>query len=100
MSTENRLFYIQDSRSYCGNSALWWRPNGGGYTTNLNEAWRVGRERAESICRCRDTDKMWPCDQVDALAQTHFDSQNFTQLKAVAEFPVKPVTIAALSGVE
>jgi hypothetical protein len=76
-------FYIQDSRSYVGNDALWWRPNGQGYTTNLNEAWRVDKERAESIARTRPTDKMWPCDRVDELAEAHlrFDSQKISKLE-------------------
>ena len=41
------LYYIQDTRSVCGNSVVWWRVDGCGYTSNLDEAWRVGREQAE-----------------------------------------------------
>ena len=37
----DELFYIQDSRSYCGNSVMWWRVDGHGYTSNLAEAWKV-----------------------------------------------------------
>ena len=31
-------YYILDARSCVGNCALWWGPNGGGYTTELGEA--------------------------------------------------------------
>lgn len=32
----NKLFYLQDSRSYVGNDVLWWAKGGGeGYTTDL-----------------------------------------------------------------
>lgn len=68
-------FYIQDSRSFTGNSVMWWRPNGQGYTSNLDDAWKVEKTRAESICRCRSTDKMWPCEEIDAHATRQFDMQ-------------------------
>lgn len=31
-------YYILDARSCVGNCALWWRPNGGGYTCELDDA--------------------------------------------------------------
>src|ERR1700690_1111585 len=70
-------FYIQDTRTFTGNSVTWWRPNGQGYTTNLDKAWKVDEARAREICRTRNTDKMWPCEQIDAQAQRHFDVQDF-----------------------
>lgn len=77
MST-GELFYIQDTRSYCGNSCFWWRVDGEGYTTNLAEAWRVTKEEAERIVRGRpDVDRAWPCSLIDAGAttETFFDMQ-------------------------
>jgi len=65
-----QLYYIQDSRSYCGNSVIWWRVNGEGYTSNLAEAAKV-----ESTWIGRNTDKLWPCDQIDAGATLQFDMQ-------------------------
>lgn len=47
------LYYIQDARSYVGNSVLFWRPGGAGYTTNLDEAGLYTLEEASSH---RDTD--------------------------------------------
>ncbi len=72
------LYYIQDTRSYCGNSCYWWRVDGQGYTTNLAEAWRVPRHEAEQIVHYRpDIDKAWPCSVIDAKSKTitHLDSQ-------------------------
>lgn len=80
MSSEP-LYYIQDTRSFTGNSVQWWRENGHGYTTNLKDAWRVTAERAQSITNSRGTDVAWPCDDIDAGALTHFDMQNLRNLK-------------------
>ena len=32
------LYYIQDPRQCVGNSALWWRKGGHGYTCDLRQA--------------------------------------------------------------
>ena len=49
---EPELYYIQN-KGYAGNCLFWWRPDGRGYTCDLNEAWKVTKERAEEICRTR-----------------------------------------------
>jgi hypothetical protein len=64
------LYYIQDTRSYCGNSVMWWRVNGEGYTSNLAEAWKV-----PGTWVGRGTDKLWPCEAIDAKATLQFDMQ-------------------------
>jgi hypothetical protein len=64
------LYYIQDTRSYCGNSVMWWRVDGHGYTSNLEEAWKV-----PATWKGRDTDKLWPCADIDAGATRQFDMQ-------------------------
>jgi len=78
---QGKLYYIQDSRGFTGNSVMWWRPNGNGYTSDLDAAWKVDEAKAKQICRCRETDKMWPCDEIDRLAQRHFDFQRFRDVK-------------------
>ena len=77
----NELFYIQDTRTFCGNAAVWWRPNGNGYTSYLGQAGKFERERAERICRIRSTDKMWPCEAIDAKAHQIFDMQDFREME-------------------
>lgn len=74
--TMEELYYIQDTRNYVGNSVLWWRPNGTGYTTNLVEAWRV-----PATWKGRDTDKLWLCVEIDRRATWQFDMQKFQEIK-------------------
>ena len=73
----DRLYYIQDTRTYCGNSVMWWMPEGYGYTSNLNDAWKV-----PASWKGRDTDKLWPCDEIDLLSTRQFDMQLFHSIKA------------------
>jgi len=51
-TTGQDLYYIQH-KGFCGNSLFWWRTGGHGYTSNLDEAWKVTKEEAEEICRVR-----------------------------------------------
>ncbi len=64
------LYYIQDTRSYEGNSVFWWRENGHGYTPNLKDAWKV-----PATWKGRDTDVLWPCAEIDKKATLQFDMQ-------------------------
>lgn len=68
------LFYMQDSRSNVGSRAMFWR-DGGGYTSNLDEAEQFTRERAVRQYECRETDLPWPVGYVRALAQVGVDHQ-------------------------
>jgi hypothetical protein len=70
------MYYIQDTRTYVGNSVMWWRVGGNGYTTDLKHAWRV-----PATWRGRETDKLWPCSAIDAGSQLHFDHQKLRDLK-------------------
>jgi hypothetical protein len=71
-----KLYYIQDTRDYVGNSVMWWCPNGNGYTSDLDQAWKVPHDKAVAMNRSRNTDVAWPCDEIDRLSQRHFDMQN------------------------
>jgi hypothetical protein len=64
------IYYIQDTRSVCGNSAVWWCVEGAGYTSDLDKAWKVGPE-----WKGRDTDVLRLCSEMDAVAQRHVDVQ-------------------------
>lgn len=64
-------YYIQNV-GYCGNCLRWWRPDGHGYTNNLDEAWKVGKAKAEQICRCRpNSDIPRLCSLIDGMAERH-----------------------------
>lgn len=73
-----QFYYIQDSRRYVGNSAVWWRERGEGYTTNLAEAMKVTGDWVG-----RPSDILWPVDEIDALSRTirQFDVQNFRDIR-------------------
>jgi hypothetical protein len=76
---DEQLFYIQDTRSYCGNSVMWWCVDGHGYTSNLAEAYKV-----PATWKGRDTDKLWPCEAIDAGATRQFDMQLLRKIKSPA----------------
>lgn len=73
-----QFYYIQDSRSYLGNSVRWWRERGEGYTTNLDQAMKVTGDWVG-----RPSDILWPVDEIDALSQSirQFDAQNFWAIR-------------------
>jgi hypothetical protein len=74
------LYYIQDTRTYCGNSVMWWRVDGNGYTSNLEEAWKV-----PATWKGRDTDKLWLCSDIDAGATRQFDMQSLRNIKPLTK---------------
>ncbi len=77
------LFYLQDSRSNVGSRAMFWR-DGGGYTSNLDEAEQFTREAAVKQYECRETDLPWPADYVLARAEVGVDCQYLTRSEAEA----------------
>ena len=77
------LFFVQDSRSNVGTRAMFWR-NGGGYTSNLNEAEQFNCESAVKQYECRDTDLPWPVEYVLARAEVGVDCQYLTRSEAEA----------------
>lgn len=68
------LFFLQDSRSNVGSRAMFWR-EGGGYTSNLNEAEQFKRASAVKQYECRETDLPWPMEYVRARTQIGVDHQ-------------------------
>lgn len=74
---DQSLFYIRDKRQVVGNCALWWCPNGHGYTCNLDEAGLFTEEEARDITRNRDTDVAYRAEEVQkhAIRHVRFDSQ-------------------------
>lgn len=83
------FFYMQDSRSNVGSRAMFWR-DGGGYTSNLDEAEQFTRERAVRQYECRETDLPWPVEYVRAMAHIGVDFQylDLTPEQAITAAPV------------
>lgn len=77
------LFFLQDSRTNVGSRATFWR-NGGGYTSNLDEAEQFTRERAVKQYESRQTDLPLPVDYARALSERGVDCQYLTRSEADA----------------
>jgi len=73
----DELYYVQDSRNYCGNSVMWWHVSGEGYTSNLAEAMIVNASWIG-----RPTDKLWLCTDIDGGATRQFDMQLLRKLRS------------------
>ena len=63
-----RDYYILDARQCVGNCAVWWRPQGKGYTCELNKAGLFTKEEAESH---RKTDLPVHKDIAEGLVRQH-----------------------------
>lgn len=70
------MYYLQDARwsAMVGNCPSFWR-EGGGYTTNLDEAERFPLDAAMKQHKCRETDLPWLCSEVDKLRRPTVDCQ-------------------------
>lgn len=64
------MYYIIDTRSYCGNSVFFWCDGGNGYTTDPNKAWKVEHFNG------RETDKLVPVEVIDKVKKYHVDMQD------------------------
>lgn len=73
---DDGMYYLQDARwsALVGNCPSFWR-EGGGYTTNLDEAERFTLEAAMKQHKCRETDLPWLCTEVDKLRRPTVDCQ-------------------------
>jgi hypothetical protein len=75
---KEKLFCIHNKKGAgcVGNSSLFWRVDGCGYTVNLDEAWKVSAERAAEICRSRPEED-FPVSYaiLESLARRHVDIQ-------------------------
>lgn len=69
-------YYLQDARGCVGNCGSWWRPNGQGYTCDIDDA---GIYTGADVKTLRDTDIPWPIDYVIARVIRHVrvDNQAF-----------------------
>jgi cell division ATPase FtsA len=78
------MYYIQDTRSYCGNSVMWWAVDGHGYTSDIAKAWKVSKHYAERMIRSRDTDKAWPVSEVNKHIRQHIDHQDLRDVEPLS----------------
>lgn len=72
---ENDHYYVQDARSYVGNSVIWWA-EGGGYTTDITKAHKYIKEGIlKSFLNGRVTDIIWSAEHVETKIKQHIDVQ-------------------------
>ena len=57
--------YLIYSRKHTNGIAMWWGPDGVGYTNNLDTAGRYLKDRAETFCRLAEGDAV-PIAEFDA----------------------------------
>ncbi len=75
-------YYIQDTRVYVGNSVVWWREGGAGYTANFDEAGLFSEQEANDAHRNRASDKPIPEDVAKASTSSHVDIQKMRRIMA------------------
>lgn len=62
---EENLYYIQTS-GFVGDAMLWWKPEGKGYTTEIDKAGKFTEEEMRSIINNRPAEDFgWECDYID-----------------------------------
>lgn len=68
------LYLLQDTRSLLVGLKMFWR-EGGGYTSNVNNAERFTKEEALRQHQSRRSDVPWPADYIESLAHPEIDVQ-------------------------
>ena len=76
-------YYLQDARTFVGNSVSWWRPDGAGYTCDIDDAGVYSGTEANGH---RETDVPWPVAAVLRHAVRHVDWQ---RLRREMDTPLK-----------
>lgn len=73
---ENDHYYVQDARSYVGNSVLWWGTGGSGYTTKIIKAQKYTKDEiVKQFSNGRETDIIWSARHVEDIIDMYVDSQ-------------------------
>jgi len=80
----SKLFYLQDSRSLTGSNVMFWKINGAGYGTNLNELEVYSLESAQMQHSRRETDIPLLKSEVDKLSISAVDMQVLPQPNLVS----------------
>lgn len=76
MAMAEKLYYMQDTREYVGNSMLWWARDRCGYTCDIRNAHVFSETEALKQEKSRDSDRAWPKDYIDKRVSGHVDMQH------------------------
>lgn len=80
---EGHMYFIRDARQWVGNCALWWAPEGRGYTCDLAQAGEFTAKQTSRLAR-RETDIPYRVDLVRAVATIHVTGDALSDLDATA----------------
>lgn len=75
MSYESIKYYLQDARTYVGNSVMWHCHHGKGYTCDIRKAGVFSGEEVSEYIKT-DTDIPWEIERVNRVIQFHIDIQD------------------------
>ena len=74
--SDDDMYYVQDARTYTGNSVVWWAQDSNGYTSNIDLAHKFTKaEIVKDFSKGRDTDIIWPASHVEKNIKRHVDVQ-------------------------
>lgn len=76
MAMSEPLYYLRDTRSNTGSNAVFWREDGRGYTTSLDEAETYPQSVAQRMHDARNTDVPLLAELVDAASIKAVDCQH------------------------
>jgi hypothetical protein len=71
----SKLYYMQDSRQYVGNSMYWWAKDAKGYTCDIRKAHIFTKNETLKNSQ-RDSDVLWPKEYIDERISHHIDKQH------------------------
>lgn len=82
-------FYLQDSRSYCGNDVMFWAKGGRGYTSDVSKAQIYTKAQAVAQHQIRETDIPWPKSYIDKKTRPAVDMQYIRRSDALKGAGIK-----------
>jgi|LakMenEpi03Aug12_release.lakeMendotaPanAssembly.Ray.scaffolds.fasta_scaffold451957_3 hypothetical protein len=71
---KDKIYVVQDRRSYVGNAVLWWGINGNGYVCDIHKAHKYTYDELQKF-KPRDTDIIWDIDHVMTATKLIVDAQ-------------------------
>lgn len=77
-------YYLQDKRTYVGNSMMWWAKDANGYVCDVRKAHVYTKAEAYAQHDMRSTDIPWPKAYIDARISHHVDMQHVKRAEAMA----------------
>ena len=73
---DHEMYYVQDKRTYVGNSVVWWEQDRNGYTSDITRAHKFTKEEIlKSFINGRDTDIVWMASHIEKNIKSHVDAQ-------------------------